>query len=87
MAKVTRSMLDSAFNTLSKQISEVLTEADNGFTASGLRTYQRLGSYMDEITSLYLAVDSNGNVEKDEFDRRSLAVQNIITTAGDSGND
>ena len=82
MTNVTIFTLDRAAEQISNNLHEILKGNEGGFSAIGMKHYQEMGLYMEEIDSLYLAVDLNGNVDLDEVARRSQYLQDLLTTIG-----
>ena len=82
MTNVTIFTLDRAAEQISNNLHEILKGNEGGFSAIGMKYYQQMGGYMEELDSLYLSVDLNSKVDPDEVARRSQYLQDLLMTIG-----
>ena len=82
MTNVSIFTLDRAAEQISNNLHAILDENDNGFSAIGMKYYQQMGFYMEELDSLYLSVNKYGKVDPDEIARRSQYLQDLLMTIG-----
>ena len=83
MTNVTIFTLDRAAEQISNNLHEILEGSERGFSAVGMKYYQQMGLYMEELDSLYLSVDLNGNVDLNEVARRSQYIRDLLMTISD----